>query len=304
MNIFENASRFIYRNARPIDLARFKYHFENETKEEVMNTLTVYHNDDGGFGSALEADSFNPDSSPIQTWAATEIIKEIDFTDSSHPVIQNILRYLDSEKDFDVEQNQWLNVVESNNHYPCAVWWKYGENGSDFKYNPTAALAGFAIKYADSNSRLYHKCCEIAKQAYNWLVSNESVEEMHILNCFIRLYEYCIEADVQLFDMDAFKTILSQQISSLICKNAERWASDYCPRPSDFIKSKSSPFYADNVEHIKKECDFIKQNQLPDGSFKVLWQWYNDYTEFVLAENWWKSELIIKYLLFLKTFYE
>lgn len=302
MNTFEKASKFIYLNARPIDLARFKYHFENGTKEDVLKALSMYLNDDGGFGSALEADSFNPDSSPIQTWTATELLKEIDFTDASHPVIQNILRYLDSEKDFDTEHNQWLNVIPSNNDYPCAVWWKYGENGSEFKYNPTAALAGFAIRYADPDSRLYQKCCGIARQAYDWFVSDASVEEMHILNCFVRLYEYCIEADVKLFDMDNFKKILSQQISSLISKNAERWASDYCPRPSDFIKSKSSPFYGDNVENIKKECDFIKQSQLSDGSFKVMWQWYNDYNEFALAENWWKSERIIKYMLFLKTF--
>lgn len=29
MNTFEKAKNFIYRNARPVDLALFKYHFES-----------------------------------------------------------------------------------------------------------------------------------------------------------------------------------------------------------------------------------------------------------------------------------
>lgn len=302
MGVFEKAKRFIYLNARPIELARFKYHFENGTKDEVVKILAMYQNSDGGFGSALEADSFNPESTPIQVWTATEILKEIDFTDSSHPVIQNILHYLESGKDFDSEHNQWFNVVASNNDYPCAVWWKYGENGSDFKYNPTAALVGFVIKYAAPDSELYYKCCDIAKCAYEWFVSNAPFEDMHIINCFIRLYEYCCEADVKLFDMEIFRDLLAEQIKSNIRKNAEQWKKDYCSRSSDFVKSKSSSFYIENIDSIEKECEFIKQNQLSDGSFEVLWQWYNDYKEFTLAENWWKSDLIIKYMRFLREF--
>lgn len=74
---FQNARKFIYRNARPLDLARWQYHFENGSAEAVINALSYYQNDDGGFGYALEADAWNPNSSPIQTWTATEILREI-----------------------------------------------------------------------------------------------------------------------------------------------------------------------------------------------------------------------------------
>ena len=30
---------WIYRNARPLDLSRWQYHFENGTKENVLNAL-------------------------------------------------------------------------------------------------------------------------------------------------------------------------------------------------------------------------------------------------------------------------
>jgi hypothetical protein len=74
--VFEKARRFIYRNARPLDLARWRYHFEGGPKEAVVTALAAYQNEDGGFGHALEPDAWNPASSPVQTWAATEILRE------------------------------------------------------------------------------------------------------------------------------------------------------------------------------------------------------------------------------------
>jgi len=90
---FNRACLFIYRNARPLDIARWQYHFESGSKDSVLTALAAYQNEDGGFGHALEPDAWNPNSVPIQTWTATEILREIDFTDSTHPIIQGILRY-------------------------------------------------------------------------------------------------------------------------------------------------------------------------------------------------------------------
>ena len=97
---FEKARTFIYRNARPLDVARWQYHFVGGSKETVLTALAAYQNEDGGFGHALEADAWNPNSAPMQTWTATEILREIDFTDATHPIIQGILRYLVSGQVF------------------------------------------------------------------------------------------------------------------------------------------------------------------------------------------------------------
>ena len=59
MNInktYTTARTFIYRNARPLDIVRWQYHFENGSKEEVLTALAAYQNADGGFGHALEPD--------------------------------------------------------------------------------------------------------------------------------------------------------------------------------------------------------------------------------------------------------
>ena len=57
MTAFEKARTFVYRNARPLDLAIWQYHFENGSKEAVMHALSAYQNPDGGFGHGLEADN-------------------------------------------------------------------------------------------------------------------------------------------------------------------------------------------------------------------------------------------------------
>lgn len=85
---FEKARTFIYRNARPLDIARCQYYFEGGSKEAVLTALSFYQNEDGGFGHALDLDAWNPNSTPIQTWAASEILREINFTDNAHPIIK------------------------------------------------------------------------------------------------------------------------------------------------------------------------------------------------------------------------
>lgn len=62
-NVFHKAKRFIYRNARPLDFARWQYHFENGSKEAFLDALSYYQNNDGGFGHAIEPDAWNPNSS-------------------------------------------------------------------------------------------------------------------------------------------------------------------------------------------------------------------------------------------------
>lgn len=302
MNI-KKAKQFIYHNARPLDLARWKYHFENGSKQDVIDCLMTYQNADGGFGHALEADCFNPDSSPIQTWAATEILREIEFEDSNHDVIQNILSYLASGRGFDNTHNQWMNVVPTNNNYPHAVWWHYNEQGNAFRYNPTACLAGFIIKYADKDSELYIKACDIAKEAYKFFEDNFPLADMHVICCYIRLYEYLVDAGkTDLFDMEEYKNKLTEQVNHTICTDTDKWGKEYVSLPSTMIRSKNSIGYKANMELLQAECQFISDCQLQDGSFPITWKWCNDYKEFEIAENWWKSDFIIKNRLFKNEF--
>lgn len=288
---YEQARRFIYLNARPIDLARWKYLFENGKQEDVLVALSEYQNEDGGFGHALEPDCWNPHSAPIQTWVATEIVKEIHMTDRHHPIIQGILRYLSSGQDFD--GHSWLNTIASNNDYPHAAWWNY-QSEQSLPYNPTASLIGFILKYANKDTSLYRLAIQLVKEAYMYFKKVCPTDSMSTATCFVNLYEYLKEISLDIIDMDEFNTLLHQQMKYIIMYDTKKWATEYICKPSQFIQSKTSDFYINNKDICDFECDFISNSQKDDGSWPITWSWDHYLEEWIISKNWWKSDWIIK----------
>lgn len=301
MNTFEKARQFVYRNARPLDLARWQYHFEGGSSDAVLKALAFYQNEDGGFGHGIEPDFLNPNSSPIATWAAAEILREIDFKDKNHPIVKGILKYLGSGADFDREHNQWLNTIPSNNDFPHAIWWEY--NGKDeFKYNPTAALAGFIIRFEEWDLEIYKKALEIVKEAVQWFTDSVPFTEQHVTGCFISLYEALLQRKIPAINMELFEEKLKEQVKYNICGDTDKWKTEYVAVPADFFLSPQSIFYNDNREPADYAVKFIGETQLQDGSYAVPWQWWTDYKEFEVSANMWRSAIIIKNLRYLKEF--
>lgn len=296
---YKKARNFIYKNARPLDIARWKYLFEGSSKEDILSALEVYQNDDGGFGHALEPDCWNPDSSPIQTWVATEIIREIGLEDKRHPVVQGILRYLSSGKDFD--GHTWANTIISNNDAPHAPWWEYAP-AAEPSYNPTACLIAFILKFADWESQLYTVACNLAKEAYDYFKAHFPMESAHTVFCFVKLYDYLKESSTDtLIDLEIFKDMLQKQLQHVITYDTDKWATDYVCKPSLFIRSKGSDFYEENRLICEYECSFLENSQEPDGTWAITWSWADYPEEWSISKNWWKSDWIIKNLHYYKT---
>lgn len=297
---FENARSFIYRNARPLDLTRFQYHFENGSREAVMDVLSYYQNEDGGCGHAIEADCWNPNSIPLHSSGAGDIIREIDFRDSDHPVIQGLLKYYGSGKDFD--GGHWSITVESNNHYPHAPWWHTDSVSScHTNYNGTAQIAGFIMRYANRNSEIFQLGVRIANEATEAFLTEE-ITDMHTCTCYVRMAELIERAGAtELIPFDSLKKKLHQSVNRLIVKDKASWGGYIC-KPSQFIASRESEYYAANKEMAEYECEFITKTQLEDGSWEIPWQWDDFHDEWAISKNWWKSHVIILNLLYLKGF--
>lgn len=298
MNTFEAARKFIYRNARPLDLARWQYHFENGNQEAVLSALSYYQNEDGGFGHALEADAWNPNSSPIQTWTATEVLREIGFVNSKHPIIQGILKYLTSGKDFNSQF--WYNTIKTNSNYPHAPWWHTESDSTCHNdYNPTACLAGFIIRFADKDCELYQLGRRIVKEAYEQLMADDRRNDMHTISCYIRMMEYCKEISASIVDLAAMENKLHKLVKETITKNKSEWETGYVCKPSQYFNFKESIFYNDNKEIADFECDYIIRTQLADGSWNIPWSW-SDYPEqWSISKNWWKGNGVLVNMLYL-----
>lgn len=291
----KSAQRFIYQNARPLDLARWQYLFENGSQENVLNVLASYQNEDGGFGHALEADCWNPNSSPLQTWAATEIIREINLKQKAHPIIQGILRYLENTNCFD--GHYWLNTIPSNDSHPHAPWWNYVP-AQEINYNPTASMVGFILCYENPESRLYRTAQTLLKEAYAYFKANCPMESMHTASCFVELYEYLFDCESTEIDLNEFERLLKIQIKHILTTDTSVWATEYVCKPSSFIHSQSSRFYEENKELCDFECRFISETQESDGTWAVTWDWGCYPEQWHISKNWWKSDLIIKNMKF------
>lgn len=319
--VLEKAKTFIYRNARPLDYARWRYHFESGSMEDVLTALKAYQNEDGGFGHALEADCWNPHSAPMQTWCATEIVREMLVASKdkntlevlkNSDFIKGILRYL--ENSLDAEEKGWGNCIESNNDYPHAPWWGYSplaeetqsiNDSFNNRYNPTAALAGFILVYALAESTIYQKAYRIAQRAIEDILVLENLENMHVISCFIQLYEYIKMTKVsQIFKLYDLEEKLKDLVHKTICHDKEQWGKSYLCKPSQFINSKESMFFEQNCEIALFECEFIQKTQLDDGAWNVSWAWGAYPEEWAISKNWWKSDIVIKNCLYLRNVLE
>lgn len=298
--LFDLSRKWIYQNARPLDFARWQYHFENGSADNVLKTLSAYQNNDGGFGYALEADSWNPYSSPVQTWAAIEILREINVVDRQNNIVQGILHYLDSGKDF--TDGVWQNTIPTNNDYPHAFWWGWSE--STRHYNPTANLCGFIIKYADKKSGLFNKGVSIAKEAVDYFLRTTNANEIgdgHINLCFLRLKQCCEEAnEISHFDIVSVENQLLKNIK--IEDTNIDWCCDGVA--FEFIKS-----YRNNIDQVSSKvdiietvCNYLIENQQKDGTWDIPWNWNSYPEEWAVSKNWWKAYGIIVNMLFLKQF--
>ncbi|WP_379133895.1 hypothetical protein [Paenibacillus sp. sgz500958] len=297
---FEGIRRWIYRNARPLDLARWKYHCESGSPEAVVEALSAYQNQDGGFGHALEADSWNPASTPIQTTTAIEKLLEIHFEDKLHPLVQGILKYLDSGAD--VVEGRWLNTVLSNNDYPHAPWWHTdSDSTARSEYNPSAIIAGFILKFADRSTPLYARGLEVAQELAERFMSN-SVLEMHPLKCFVTLLELIPQAGLQNeFPYSELQEAAVRQAGMLIVRDAQNWEGYGC-RPSAFVHSPASPFYTGNEILLEQELEYLSSSKNEAGVWNITWSWAAYEKQFAISENWWKAEVAINNVRLLRAF--
>ena len=297
---FEEIKTWIYRNARPLEFALWKYHFENGSKDDVLEQLARYQNKDGGFGNIIEPDNWNPESSPYVTSYAIEILRQIHFDDFLHDIYQGIFRYLEATP-YQGEDG-WFFSIPQNDLYPHAIWWTYDEEGNKQQgIGTTATLSGFILRYADSNSNLYHKAMNYTKMLFEKLKSDENLGDMGLLG-FCDLYKDLIETEVgKEFDL----TFLEVQTKTLLKKHFHEYVWSNHQDMATVIPNPSIYYYTDYEKEVSDALDELIDLRINGGVWPLPWEWYDDgkyVKEFAISKNWWGSIKAIEKLLFLRAF--
>ena len=294
MNI-NTAKEFVLKNARPLELAIYKYFFENESNQAVVDELLKFQNYDGGFGNAIEPDFFNPNSSPIATNDAVITLCRVNALDRESDILKGIVRYLESHDSFDEDKKRWLFAIESNEDYPHAIWWeKKGDGISGF--NPSISLAAYMICYGNRTS-LYE---EIIKEGFEYLETAEEISG-DSLKCFLLAYELLKANNISnIIDLDCFKDLLYKAVDNSICKDISKYGVEYVPMPSDFFSGTYLAFITPEIKPlIAAEKDILGKLQTEDGGFDITWKWYTPYPdEYEQARAWWRPRITIEKLLF------
>jgi hypothetical protein len=303
---YRSITRWMVRNARPLDMARWQFHFENGSQAAVLSALSAYQNEDGGFGNAIEPDLWNPNSSPISTGAAINILEEIEYRDRNHDIIRKILKYLETTPDFN--GGHWAAIISSNKDYPHAPWWV--DSTYDWGYTPTALLAGFIVFYADKDAAIYNKAETIVEAAINTYLygtmpdgaAYSSVRREGEIAGFEKMLTFLESAGGgSRHDVAEIRRVMNQRAQTFIEKDDSKWT-QYCWKPSNFVRSPDSIFYPGNERAIEVELDYILSKRNSEGIWDTTWTWGAYEKEFSISQNWWKANLIIENLRLLRSF--
>ena len=286
----------VYQQGRDIEVAQYNYFFEKDDNESVPIALSLYQNEDGGFGGDLEPDSMNPNSSPFQTSVALEILTDVGFRSNNldeftEDMVLKATEYLIEILDNDI----WGITIPSNDEHSCAPWWRHREVQSEI--NPTASILASLLLLLNIGD-IFTNSIEFLSRNLLETYLEIDVEDKHELACLIRLHqairELGILEDLEPRIYDKLKEDIGKSISPI-----DKWTSGYVNFPFDYPIYNET--YGLNESLIKENIKHLEKTLVRDH-WNINWEWGNDDPAFEMQAIKWQSILAIKNLRFLQKF--
>lgn len=291
-----NAREYIETHGRKIDIACFKYHFLNGSREIVLNALSEYQNADGGFGNGIEPDFCLPSSSPMATTIAFQIFRKLKISSNNTMVQEGIKYFLGT---LDQEISSWHSVPKEVNDYPHAPWWHYNEQKQEsvkrkFLVNPSAEIIGYLHSYAELVPKDILK--SVTRAAIEWLTTLPDKMEMHDMLCYLRMQEGFSGSEKELVSDK-----LRKCARNIIETNPEKW-DGYAAKPIMFVSGPKSLLSDLLRDEIESNLDYEIQRQGSEGCWEPNWSWGQYEDDWQKAKDKWKSYLTLEMLLKFKAF--
>jgi hypothetical protein len=129
------AERFVHSNARLLDRHRLAVLLHGQPVDPVLQTLHAYRNPDGGFGHALEPDVRAPQSEPVSTLHALEVLAEVGKLDD--PMVADAAAWIATIADADGGVPFVLLTAAAHPHAP---WMVPSDRGSHLTFALAARL--------------------------------------------------------------------------------------------------------------------------------------------------------------------
>ena len=125
---------------------------------------------------------------------------------------------------------------------------------------------------------------------------------MHSLLCVESLLGFIKRAGhVNSYPVEALEKELLLQMARLIQDDANKWEGYAC-RPSEFIRTPQHPLYTDFHDLVEKELDWLEAARNSEGVWDITWNWAGYEKAFAISENWWKTDVLLRNMRFLRAF--
>lgn len=171
----------LYNKARDIDVAIFNSLLDSDCSTFVLDCLMMYQNADGGFGSGLFIDDYNPNSSVYQTYEALRILDMVGFNIHCenplyHQIINKACNFLMNK--CSLTDGAWNPTCPSNEAYAHSEKMNYHDDFiSIWGYFPTAPILGYILSSTNPTKAYYKKAVRLLGYAMSYFNNQETLKE-------------------------------------------------------------------------------------------------------------------------------
>lgn len=293
---FVKVSNFINENSRDLDKQLYSFYFENGSASKVLEELTKYQNDEGGFGHGLEPDFITPSSSAMATTVAIQYMEKIEVSETNQ-VLKSAIDYFASS--FAEEYQRWRPVPTDVNNFPHAPWWHIDDKTGICVIeqnweNPTVEILGYLHKYP--NSFPLSKLESLTQGAIEKLQNSESILE-HSLYCYLVFYSNLTEQRKA-----QIKPKLFELIRATVNRNVDDWKNKYVPKPLNFVDGPESPYYSLLTDLVHQNLNFLIETIDANEAWFPTWEWGQFEKEWERARIEWTGKIAVESLVILKKF--
>lgn len=296
-NFYIRLDNYINSEARSLEKAIFNYHFNESSVDDILDSLELYQNADGGFGQGIEPDFKLLQSSPMATSIGLRHLSMIDNCDRSQKMISRAIEYL--EDTFDSDRNGWYSIPSNDNNYPHASWWEFRDDINmtviDYSWgNPNAELIGYLYKYERYLKKL--DVCSLLDYSIIKLNNYTEFSSEHEIFSYIQMYNLIDEKY-----SSQIRQTLKLAVSQLVNKNKSEWI-NYVPTPLKFIYFNSSYYFGIDDKYINENLDYLIDSLEEHGKIMPTWEWDKYLDEWEVAKCQWMGVLTLEALLSLLKF--
>lgn len=290
----QNIEMQMYNRSRDIDVAIYNGMFSDLPKEYVLDSLLMYQNQDGGFGSGLYIDNYNPSSTVYVTYEALRTLYVCGFDKFSNEELYNglinkAMNYLYNRSS--IIKNKWNHNIESNSKFAHSDFFtNKKENLEMCGYYPTISIYALTLWLCNEKKAYYKKAYNGLKIALNEVLANSNPSKYEIMACGL-VVEICNKLNLFTEEVSKLNEKMVNLVKTVI-SSKETWPNLEMP----VILTDGLVLDEELNTKVEENLDYLIANRATFGLWEAFHKWGTVYPEEDSAKLKWIGYISWNYL--------